>query len=877
MHRLLYSLLLLFVVHTTAWAIPADPTPFSLQLADGTNIMVRAVGDESFCYLTTLDGIPVVKTSKGYKLKPSQKESLSKTYRERFLQRNAPLVSQMMNKVQSRIVSRDGKKFLERPDASDFVGEKRSLIVLVEFPDAEFSTDPQQWYYQFNKVGYTGNTCSGSVHDYFYDNSSENLDLSFDVYGPVKVSHKYEYYGEDTKESIDHRSGEIVPEVCELLGINDWSEYDWDDDGVVEQVCFIYAGLPESSYTEQTDLIWPHQGYSTWKSDDDYKVSKYVLVSELIRPDTMNGIGTFCHEFSHSLGLPDFYDTDYLKNGSSLGMGYWDIMAAGNYSGSDNLRGGTPVGYTAFERWYFGWMNIESLNYSGRKSLDKIGGKTSPWACAIYKDDRKDEFIILENRQNTKWYKYVSGCADVHGLLVYRVNISNLADSWWQTNDVNSYEQTQLMTIIPASRNFGRIEDTKYYYDDYKTLQGQLFPYGALYIDGESHTDCLGKWYSPDKDGNTAFKWSVEGIEEQNGTITFTYVSGEEDDPYNADFHMSESLAKLNYWIDDAKTARSLDALKVFVMDVSTLDIGLHTLYCQIVNQDGYASDIYKRQFYKLPDTSGKKYEYWFDDEDTVMVAEVEESIMLDATNLEEGFHVLYVRESINTMRSEVTQCNFYKCPPDGELKCTIVIDGKQRDTVILRDEATQIDVYASDLSLGFHVAQFIVSNSGGRQASVVEKLFYKVPEYVSSRSYNMYYSIDEGEWQSSMWQFDEDGTARLAFIDTDNLSAGTHSLHYIITNLEGDVFADEVVAFEKSDVQLGDVNHSGTIDVIDIGLVANYILFGDTNGFDCVAADFNEDGDINISDIGSIASFILNGTIEFGSKYTMKIMAIEQ
>ena len=87
------------------------------------------------------------------------------------------------------------------------------------------------------------------------------------------------------------------------------------------------------------------------------KIDKFAVFCELYGSSdsgtSLDGIGTFCHEFSHCLGLPDFYPTDYSNH---FGMGSWSVM----HGGCDNNNGNRPCSYTAYERNFLGWMNLST-------------------------------------------------------------------------------------------------------------------------------------------------------------------------------------------------------------------------------------------------------------------------------------------------------------------------------------------------------------------------------------------------------------------------------------------------------------------------------------------------------------------------------------
>ena len=871
MKKFILIILLSLLCSTVAtWAEPAHPQPFQLTLYDGTVVTARAVGDESFHYFVTLDGTPVVKTSRGYELMPGKANELKTKYRQLATKRNAPLVADMMQKVKARRLNAGTNgihKALSRPDATKFRGKKDVLVLLVEFPNCKFQNTAYKMYRMFNEVGYNDNGNAGSVHDYFYDNSCGQFDLHFDVEGPIMMDHNYEYYGGNDEQGTDTCAYLMVQEACGKAGIHDWLKYDNDCDGEVDQVCVVYAGFPESSHSKtHPEYIWPHRKEMLpWYPDGKHTIRQYCMTSEMLNEgwiwDDMAGIGTFCHEFSHCLGLPDFYDVDYDDNETGLGpgMGSWDIMANGSNNGPDEF-GQCPVGYTAFERWYFGWMDFDVLDKSAKVSLPPISKEGDPHALAIYQDERKDEMIVLENRQKSKWYKYTGPSSGLHGMLAYRVCVSDEAvKNLWEPGGVNGFDWYQCMVVIPANNTYGE-KNGKTYDMDRNTCNKQLFPNGSLYLDSLSHKSSNGCWLENNLKGDKNFHFSLEGIDEVGTSITFTYINHDEEGKrFDNDHEGIETggsgngggsgdgggsgqgndggsgngggnsgtgggsgqgsdggsgeggigigdvitkpakLTQVRYWVDNAKQATVLSPRKYFTMDANNLDYGMHTLYVQLFDANNCGSDVYVRPFYKLPDTDGRYYEYWFDfDKQVTTISPSSTAFVLDAKHLNEGFHTLYLRQRNNTYCTDVKVTMFYRNPPSGmPLKMVTLVDGQflSQEDVPRDGSATTVKLHVDKLSTGFHLAQFIVLNAEGCQTDVYESFFYKMPTMDKDRSFNLVYTIDYGvEKVASISANDEE---RTFLLNATELQSGMHFIRYRLMDDEGYVYEENECRFE--------------------------------------------------------------------------------
>ena len=311
-------------------------------------------------------------------------------------------------------------------------GERHQLTVLVEFNDRAFKGDEAatvtQWNKIFNTVNLTEYPFKGSVHDYFLAQSYGDFSVFFDlVY--VKVSGnaaKYRSIGD-----YDENSQYLVEDIMELLKQNpdiDWSLYDWNGDGFINQLLIIYAGHGMNDYSGD-NLIWPHQWWMSdhrkdyYKSggwdgtycdpipvtygDKQYKVDCYCALAELTRNNDYGSFGTICHEYTHCFGFPDFYFGRY-----SYVYG-WDLMDAGNYNGN----GYQPAGYSAHERWFMGWLTPTELKWT--TTITNMPALANEGRAYLLRNDgHENEYYIIENRQQTDWDASLPG----RGILVFHID-----------------------------------------------------------------------------------------------------------------------------------------------------------------------------------------------------------------------------------------------------------------------------------------------------------------------------------------------------------------------------------------------------------------------------------------------------------------------
>ena len=570
MKRILISAVLSLCAAMT-FAIPAKKSWKVVSQSDGTTIKVSQAGDEHLHYYITEDNVPIYKaadnrycylTIESGKLHNSgvlAHESAARSAKELQVMNTihdlAPIARQMAAKKRSaakRCVRPD--RLPSKDDISVFKGSKKALVILAAFSDKSFSKDDDaivKFYDEvLNQEGYSQNGAAGSVHDYFKDMSRGEFDLTFDIVGPVKVSKSATYYGGPSPimGGVDH-IGEFITEAikkadekCDI----DWKKYDWDDDGEVEQVFVLYAGYGQAT-GGPTGTIWPN----AWTLDealqnsdgnggfsiDGVFINQYACSNELYLDSgtVPMGLGVFCHEFSHCMGLPDMYDTNY---GSTPTMGDWDLLAGGSYNGPQGI-GWCPAGWTSYERAYAGWLELTELKagdiIKGMTSLEEADGK----AYVIYNDNHKDEYYLLENHKGMGWDKYTPE----NGLLIIHVdydkdlfdnNIVNSKGEFTPAEGYDRYFTNDHPRMAPFSRVRSIQNDTYFY----------TYPMDAPRGVVDSLTDTskpAAELYNALADGSKLMGKPVYNIEkDDDGNISFTFMTKEKETDAIQDIAMAE-------------------------------------------------------------------------------------------------------------------------------------------------------------------------------------------------------------------------------------------------------------------------------------------------------------------------------------------------
>jgi M6 family metalloprotease-like protein len=319
-----------------------------------------------------------------------------------------------------------------------------------------------------NQSGYSANRAQGSAKDYFRDNSGGLFIPTFDVIGPVALPQNMAYYGANTgdDDSDAHPREMAVDAVnaAEALGV-DFAQYakQYSNGKFIRQIFIFYAGRGEAD-GGSADTVWPHAwSFPSGSKIDGVNLYGYACTSELSRYQEaqsgvyMTSIGTVCHEFTHTLELPDFYDTDYADNGYSIGLDAISLMSSGNY----NYDGILPAGLTSFERWMAGWIPAPTILTAGQVTLTPLtSSNTAATACALT-TDRHDELYFFENRSKSyKWDSKLGG-SNCYGMLVYHYDKSantvagsgKTAAALWDENIINCYPSHECMSVLSAKPN----------------------------------------------------------------------------------------------------------------------------------------------------------------------------------------------------------------------------------------------------------------------------------------------------------------------------------------------------------------------------------------------------------------------------------------
>lgn len=530
--------LLAAMMPAVLWAVPARPTVTTVSQPDGTTISIRKIGDERAHVVLSADGYPVVIDGDGFycyadfdadgllkstAVKVKETSALTAAERERVGKIDmSRLPSLLEARVQASPMSFVAP--VSRADCSGiglmddaFLGRKelKGLVILAQYQDVKFSDmcDHQFFVDMLNSEGFDQYGATGSAKDYFIASSDGKFIPEFDVYGPVTLPDSMAYYGGNNANGNDRNAARMIFDACKGLdGEIDFSEYDLDGDGYVDNVFVFYAGYGEA--TDGTaDSVWPHQ----WSLSsgglrltlDGVIINKYACSNEIEKKGFEGnipcGVGTFVHEFSHVLGLPDLYVTSGSSGGWTPGI--WDVLDMGPY----NNNGRTPPSYSVYERNALGW--IEPMVLSGAESVELRAINESNEGCVIMTGS-ENEFYLIENRQKTEWDAYLPG----HGMLVWHIDYNPTV---WARNSVNNQQNHNYVDLVEARGGWVSQSDFYFYAQYLNALADYAFP-GNMGV--TSFTDdtypSMKTW------SGKALGLPITGIQEVDGVIKFDIAGG---------------------------------------------------------------------------------------------------------------------------------------------------------------------------------------------------------------------------------------------------------------------------------------------------------------------------------------------------------------
>ena len=543
-------LYIFFCLAPAVLAAPARKGLLNLRQPDGTIVQAYLTGDENGHLVLTPDGCSLTQDAEGWwcyarydfyghRLNTGEHAGAPDTPGEVIAaSRNIPY-DLLRRRRETRI--RQVRPLREREAARTRAGEsggiRHGLIILAQFPGLEFTYSRTDFEKLINGDG------PKTALSYFNDQWKGGYTFRFDITDPVTLPHEFSYYGANNEDGEDGKAAEMIVDACAAVGPEfNFADYDNDGDGEVDNVFVFYAG-PNESEGAGDDYIWPHMWYVLSGaslppfSRDGVIVDNYACTSELRIDDnrttftTLATIGTFCHEYTHTFGIPDLYDTDDEdSDGNAEAM--WnciDLMDAGNH----NDEGKTPPNYSVVERWFFGMSEGKPLT-EGTHTLRPVQENGDYYYMLT--DDEK-EIFLFECRQASGWDAGIGGS----GLLVYHLDWSLrpagkstsagkvvLAGDRWDMNEVNARPDHQCIDLIEpdpeARQKYQTAVKNRNYAAIYTLASHAFWPFGDVSV------------YTCDTDPAFTF-WSevssplglADIRQNADGSVSFTVFNAQEE------------------------------------------------------------------------------------------------------------------------------------------------------------------------------------------------------------------------------------------------------------------------------------------------------------------------------------------------------------
>lgn len=552
MKKILLSITFALMGIASGFAAKAHSALTTITQSDGSQLTIRLHGDEHFSWYSTADDVLLVQVGSNYYVAQVEEDGTLKATPQ--LAHNAG----ERGTVEEQVINNQNKeKFLNllkaepqalakpigkvTPAYFPHTGSPKALVILVEFQDVKFKTsDPVATFTHYlkgaegeaapeanNAYVTKGMVNYGSVSQYFNDMSQGKFTPQFDIVGPVTVSKNSAYYGGNAGKATDVNLAQMIAEACK--GVSDkvnFADYDQNNDGYVDLVYVIYAGYSESINGNSSDCLWPKSGTNAFYEPgtnnllklNGKRICRYGINNELNATPTvvnnqfngmplLNGIGLFCHEFSHTMGLPDLYPTVETSRVDNQNPEYWDLMDGGEYTYS----GYFPTPYSPWEMEVMGWTTPVELgdeakqvnlnSYASDRTTYKINGKN-------------DEYLLIQNIQTDGWWRGITKAYNT-GMLVWRIDYPYTTVSL--DNRLNNEIGKPNVMIVPAdgyvisAYNVTDDDESKAKYK--ASLKADPFP-GANNVP-ELLSVKLNK---------STLKKPFYNIKETNGVITFDYL-----------------------------------------------------------------------------------------------------------------------------------------------------------------------------------------------------------------------------------------------------------------------------------------------------------------------------------------------------------------
>lgn len=554
MKKFLLSAIAAMFMALPTFASKANSEPFKVKQADGTELTVVLHGDEHFHWYSTVDGVILARADGQFFVAQIANdgaivatEQLAHNAQQRSASEASLAAKQNLNLFNTpKAVARREAMRVQQTGRAGYnyfphKGSPTAVVILAKFNDTEFYLpNPVKSFEQYfngdeqKDFGNGENRNYGSVKKYFTDMSDGQFTPNFKIVGPVTLPQSMEYYGANTGGSKDVNYRQFVKDACteasKLLSFDN-ADFDSDRDGCVDLVAIIFAGFGENNDPTDENTLWPKTSLQDFGTYNGKSVKTAMMISELNAKKSLlgsggsystpqiNGVGVFCHEMSHTMGLPDFYSTTSPANEKdNQELEYWSIM-----DGGENVNNGyCPTAYTAFERKHMGWrdyVEMEDGKTYSLKTADKGELGHVYYNPNTLASGRVADYFVFENVQNKGWNTKLPG----HGLIAYRVSLRN--NNMQYNTPINNIVGDPGFTLVPADGCVLNSYNTKSFSAYKSSMAADPFP-GTLKVTTLLATQKLPNfaWRDAPKDNKMGLYDIVEDTESTH-EVSFRFVA----------------------------------------------------------------------------------------------------------------------------------------------------------------------------------------------------------------------------------------------------------------------------------------------------------------------------------------------------------------
>ena len=541
------SFLCAFIACFSLFAAPARKGTVVMTQPDGSTFQAILRGDEFVKVKTTIQGHAIVQDKDGWWCyaifdvdggRCSSGWRVGETAPIEIMQESMNIPFGVLN--ESATMKRQAVSFYEseesvlnriRKHVVTRAGEntqilKHGIVILAEFRDIKFKHGKSSFESMLNQSGYSYNGATGSAKEYFEAQFGTDIKFEFLVSDIVTLPKKRSYYGGNDSDGDDVKPAEMIKDACEAADpMVDFSLYDDDNDGTVDNVFVFFAGPDEAEGADE-ECIWSHAWYLQTGAGisltlDDKRINRYACAAELTRKEQGNrvveylsGIGTFCHEYCHTFGLPDLYDTDYEQEGG-WAAGLWAHTSLMD-SGNQNNDGNTPPYFNAVEREILGIAEPVLLETEGNYTLTPIHESNIFYRMNT---DTEGEYYLFECRAETGWDRYIGG----NGMLVYHIDKSSHNELRWKYyNTVNADESHQCADLLEADSRRDDFTDVNDYVNRVSNIRSVFFPFSNITSLTANSTPPFVFWSGKRSEKN------ITGIRRNGNDVNFNFLNAQE-------------------------------------------------------------------------------------------------------------------------------------------------------------------------------------------------------------------------------------------------------------------------------------------------------------------------------------------------------------